>query len=379
MAFLTDGQDDHAVIIGLQNYPGLDDVANGVLPLSGPENDANDFYNWIISPTGGNVPLQNVIKIISSDYPVSTNGYADVLPAGGDIINVFEKIRHRSQTSLKNHLGSKIGRRLYIFMSGHGIAPSTFGNKLEKEAALLMCNVPPDNKGGVSYHIPGGYTANWFCENDCYDEVFLFMDCCRDPVSVNAINMFLPAKGNKENTTRFYALSTKWSRRSREKSFDGKMRGIFTKVLLEALNGASAVIDPQDSQQAHITGKSLRSFLYNNLNQQIDPQFEEPDIEYYPKANEGADIIVANFDINRLSSYPAEIKLSNYTGANIEVYESNLLPFTTITVQDPNQVIHLNLPKGKYLLNGIVDNKLKSVRFDILGTESPGSRVVITL
>lgn len=42
-------ENDFAVIVGLQHYPAIDDPANGKPPLSGPENDANDFNEWILS------------------------------------------------------------------------------------------------------------------------------------------------------------------------------------------------------------------------------------------------------------------------------------------------------------------------------------------
>jgi hypothetical protein len=303
----------------------------------------------------------------------------DALPAGGDIIKVFEKIRSRSKTNQENFIGSRVGRRLYIFMSGHGIAPGTFGNKLEKEAALLMCNVPPDNKGAVGYHIPGGYTANWFCENDCFEEIFLFMDCCRDPTIVNAINMYFPGRGSKDDTTRFYALSTRWSRRSREKMFDGKMRGVFTKTLLDALSGASAVNDPKGSGQTVITGRSLKNFLYSNINKEVDPQFQEPDIDYFPKRNEGEDILVKNLGMSPLTTFPVEIDATANAAGSVTILDGNLNEVANALVQNPPLKINFNLPIGKYLLMGTVDNLSKSVRFDILGTESPTNKGHIIL
>jgi hypothetical protein len=369
MSFLSDGQNDFAVVVGLQFYPGL--KANGSVGLSGPENDANDFYDWVISSTGGNLPLQNVSKILSSSFPepIPDSDYAFALPGSSDIIKVFEKIRNLSIVNERNHTGSRVGRRLYIFMSGHGIAPNTYGNKLEKEAALLMCNVPPDNRAAPNYHIPGGYTANWFCENDCFEEVFLFMDCCRDPTIVPAINMYLPPIGNHSDTKRFYALSTRWSLKSREKMFNGRMRGVFTKVLLDALNGASAVLDPENLNQTIINGKSLKSFLYNNISKEVDSEYQEPDIDYFPKRNEGEDILVKTIDTSLLPTFPIEISVPHNASGSINIFNSSLNEVTNALIQDAPEEIDFELPLGKYLLNGIVNNRPKSVRFDVRGTE----------
>jgi hypothetical protein len=368
---------DYAVVVGLQTYPGYDDPANGKPPLTGPENDANDFYEWLKSIDGGAVPDTNISCILSSKYaPAPGNDYWLAAPSDADVIKAFEKLRRRSLANQGRGLGSNIGRRLYIYMSGHGIAPNTFGNKLEKEAALLMCNVDPTNIGAARYHIPGGYTANWFCENDCFEEVFLFMDCCRDPTIVNSINMFFTAKGNKDDTTRFYAFSTGWSRSSRERMFNGRMQGVFTQTLLQGLKGASAVSENGDPVNGVITVASLSSFLYNNLQKKIDPDFQEPDIDYYPKTNLGNDIVIKKA---ALGNFPVVISIPDNAIGNIVIVDGEYKEVKNQPVVDPPMVLHFSLPKGVYLVTGIVALQSKSVRFDVLGTETITNPVNVSL
>ena len=47
-------------VVGINSYHKLDD-------LSGPENDARDFVGWLCNPTGGDVPPENIIKLIGSE------------------------------------------------------------------------------------------------------------------------------------------------------------------------------------------------------------------------------------------------------------------------------------------------------------------------
>lgn len=374
---------DYAVIIGLQNYPGLDDPANGRQALSGPENDAKGFKDWIVSPDGGNVPKQNTKLILSSDYtPVKEEDLYRAQPAELEVAEGFRTLRRISLRNQRNGAGSRVGRRLYIFMSGHGIAPNTYGNKIEKESALLMSNVDPTNVGAPSYHIPGLFTASWFCENDCFEEVFLFMDCCRDITLVPALNVYLPAKGNKNDTTRFYAFATRWSLRSREKMIDGKMQGIFTRTLLLGLNGACAEPDAGNPGQGIITGSSLKSYLYSNMKEFIAPQFlndpqgQEPDIDYFPKANDARDIIIKKVP---LLKFPLLVNVPANASGDIKVMNDKLFPIAIATISNPPQVFHFDLPRGVYLVMGSVNNNAASIRVEMKGIESQGNEAQVSL
>ena len=54
--------DDRAIVVGVSRYPILGDLA-------GPENDANEFADWLRSPDGGAVPAENVELILSPEPP----------------------------------------------------------------------------------------------------------------------------------------------------------------------------------------------------------------------------------------------------------------------------------------------------------------------
>lgn len=377
-------ENDFAVIVGLQHYPAIDDPANGKPPLSGPENDANDFNRWILCPNGGNVPKQNVKLILSSDYlPVLAPDFSNAKPAELDIVAAFEKLRKISITNIDRGLGSRIGRRLYIFMSGHGISPTPFGTKIGKETGLLMSNVDPTNIGAPRYHIPGTYTATWFCENDCFEEVFLFMDCCRDIAIVSSSNTYLPPKGNSETSKKFFAFATRWSRRSREKLFDGRMQGIFTKTLIMALEGACAEPDPNDPTNGVITGASLKSFLYRNMKKFIDPDFindlqgQEPDIDYFPKADEGRDIVIRTGV--PLAQFPLLINIPTSVTGVIEMVDGRFSSVINNPVKIDQQQMQLALPVGVYLLLYTSNGIPNKIRVEINGMETAGNETIVNL
>ena len=72
---------DHAVVIGIDTYPGMSN-------LKGPSNDANAFENWLIDPNGGKVDPNNIDKILTRDYP-DINNIDDAHPVVSDLENLF--------------------------------------------------------------------------------------------------------------------------------------------------------------------------------------------------------------------------------------------------------------------------------------------------
>jgi hypothetical protein len=377
-------EEDYAVIIGLQNYPGLDDPENGVAPLSGSENDALNFKKWVVLDEGGNVPEQNVRVILSSDYPTPDPPpeLIDTKPAETQVASAFEKLRDLSTKNMNAGLGPRVGRRLYIFMSGHGIAPTPYGNKVEKEAALLMSNADPTNITAPRYNVPGNYTATWFSENDCFAEIFLFMDCCRDIQIVPSSNIFLPPKGNSDKATRFYAFATNWSRRAREKNINGTMQGVFTKTLLLGLAGASADPDPADPNQGIISVASLKSYLYQNMKEFIDPQFkddpkiQEPDIDYFPKADEGKNIIISKVPLQK---FPVIIHIPAGTIGTLKVLYNGTLLVAESQIDNSPAQLPFNLSRGTYMAMANVNGDAEFTMFDVKGIEEKGSERIVHL
>ncbi len=100
---------DFAVVIGLNYYPNLGD-------LKGAEPDALAFAEWLRSEA--EVPPCNIQLITSSMYgPVS-----DALEARPNCVDVDRPFRRL--LALGRAISPKrVGRRLYIFLAGHGFSP----------------------------------------------------------------------------------------------------------------------------------------------------------------------------------------------------------------------------------------------------------------
>jgi hypothetical protein len=253
------GSQDWAIVVGITRYPDLTD-------LEGSENDARAFYDWVTSAAGGGVPADRARLILSSDYsgPFEEGQAEPTVAAIEKRLNELIRLAGRSKQEGR---GLRVGRRLYLYFSGHGCAPSF------EEAALLVANATRM----IVYHLTGKPTADWFYRTNVFDEVVLVMDCCREryekvgtyvPPWVDLTRPDVVDKGR-----RFYAYATKWSKKAREKVYPpagGKVRGMFSVALLEGLNGAaydSAMqrTDPASNKLvADVTANSLRNYLINN-------------------------------------------------------------------------------------------------------------------
>lgn len=366
-------QDDSAIVIGLQNYPGMNGPNQS--SLSGPENDAKDFEEWLLSKDGGDVPQTNIKRILSSDYPVAAEP-KNCKPVFFDIKDAFDILRRRSIEKTNSHHGPKIGRRLYIFMSGHGITPTPYGN-ITKEVGLLMSNADDINIMEFDSHFPGCFTADWFCVNGCFEEVFLFMDCCRDIIKTPASSVVFVSQGNLNGAKRFYAFATKWGRRAKERNINGVMRGVFTKTLLLALNGAGADVDLNNPASGLITGASLKSFLINNTKLFLDKNSlsvddgDEPDIEMIPNGNNGNDIVIKRVPLKK---FPVIIDIPQGVSGKIDFITGNSIRVDTILLNTLTNKIEINLPRGLFNLQAIKNNTIVHTEaFIVSGIEEQGS------
>ena len=110
-----------------------------------------------------------------------------------------------------------------LFFSGHGVSQTL------DEASLLMSNCD-QQIGAMGHHIDAVLYANFFAKSAYFSEVVLFMDCCRDLVSIPPrIPPWRPIdEVDGSAVKRFYGLATRWSQQAREgKARDGLVHGHF--------------------------------------------------------------------------------------------------------------------------------------------------------
>ena len=346
-------QDDYGVVVGIQSYPALDTDHQ----LLGPERDAKAFYNWLVSPTGGDVPPGNVTLIVSSYYTPPFASRSSAKPIAQDVQDAFDNLQDIATDNNKKKKGLRTGRRLYIYFAGHGFSPRP------DQTALLMANAAFE-KVGPLYHILGQYTADWFFRTAYFDEIMLFMDCCRETVSVSGLNMSWTDQDVPDaakNVKRFYGQATQWSGVAREKVIDGDRRGVFTVTLMRGLEGAAS------NPTGEITAASLSSYLYNNMKELLDAEDiadgapEEPQVDFYPK--NGGD----GFLITKVAppTFPVSITVpDNALGKTGMVFGGD---FSVVeSIAEVPKVWEVNLHRGKYLAQ--IQGTGLQEPFDVNGT-----------
>jgi hypothetical protein len=196
------------------------------------------------------------------------------------VLEAFDWIDQLAADNDDRGTGLQAGRRLYLYFAGHGFSPQ------ENQTALLMANA---TRQRVGHHVAGPAYADWFFRAGYFQEILLFMDCCREtlPLAPLMPPHFLPVTANQAvNQVRlFYGYGTRWSRLSRERPMpDGLVRGVFTTALMAGLRGAAADV------AGNVTSLSLTSYLFQNMKTFLSAADlvvptvpREPDIYVYPR------------------------------------------------------------------------------------------------
>jgi hypothetical protein len=258
--------DDRGIVAGITTYPSIGS-------LEGAELDAEEFYDWLTSPTGGDVPSTAVEKIVSSDFQPAPPVPPVRLPAQ-EIAQAFDRLH---AAALATGIPRRLGRRLYVYTAGHGAALPFAADPERSDAAFLTADATQFN----ATHIMTKVRALYFLNAGIFDEIVVFMDCCRIPLSLipnypSYINA--TAIDTLENERRtFFAFATKWGLKAREKPFNGVMRGVFTTALMAGLRGEAANPD------GTITSSSLRNYLLSHMKDRLTTnELNDPDIPKRP-------------------------------------------------------------------------------------------------
>lgn len=230
---------DFAIVMGINSYP--DEIG----PLNGAVNDANNFIKWLVDPAGGNLPEEN-IRLIQERNDLSAI----------DVQTEIEELMFGES----DFLDEKVGRRLYLFFSGHGISYNS------EDAWLLLPQAKEQN-----YHlhsIAGKESAKALVESTLFDEVILIMDCCRNQHQWQEMPTFplfkpTPLPGNPTNYC--YAFAATWGEKAIETDLDAQSEtddfgGIFTTAFLGGLKGGA----PRD-KDGNITASTLQIHLEKAL------------------------------------------------------------------------------------------------------------------
>jgi hypothetical protein len=276
---------DYAVVAAINRYPGWQGR-----DLDGSGNDLADFGEWLMSPTGGDLPPdagpdfgawladpargplcasspQQRVQFFASPPPGTAMTLDDAKPMTRAIEDALQAFHVRGRTSSHQNGGSwRVGRRLYIYLAGHGFAPDRY------DSGFFMADASEDNPG---LHILARSYADYFVERHIFDEVVLIMDCCREDNTTIAPRRltFNRSKAVRPPDLPIKPLAmfaTVFAQNAREIAQDanGKPRGIFTQTLMRGLRG--------DARSGNVvTASSLEKWVLNSMpNTQLPPEFD---------------------------------------------------------------------------------------------------------
>ena len=249
---------DYAIVIGIDAYTGL-------RPLKSAVKDAASFIEWLRRRDGGGLTDDGQVITIPGDTPESV-----WLNAKPNADTVRTKLYE-----LGINRGEKIGRRLYVYFSGHGFTDTA------EEIAMAMANA---GMGFFTNSVSLNSLYNLFSQVGYFEQVVFILDCCREqtrysftPQEIGDVQYFKKIFDDKNGTINggeqpditgtaavkvpkirdLLVFATGYGEQSyapTDKDI-GERRGLLTTALLEGLKGQAALPD------GSITAASLRGFI----------------------------------------------------------------------------------------------------------------------
>jgi hypothetical protein len=240
---------DSAVVVGISRYPGYADPPRPLPSLQGPDNDAEAVHAWLVKPAGGGLKPEQAKLIRSKDFPDPFRDRNDWGPQEWAIRQALADLK-----DLPPFEGKYVGRRLYVYVSGHGFAGG------RADGALLTA----EGKKGRVLHV---WISDWFqrlYKAALFKEYVLWMDCCmsREPLTVpQPCDLELQFDRDSDEGLAFTAFSARFPKRAVENVMpNGKTHGVFTYALLDGLRGAAA-----DPETGEVTTEGLKDYLIASM------------------------------------------------------------------------------------------------------------------
>ena len=248
--------EDYAIVVGISKYPGLNQPGAPPFDLKGPDGDAQAIRDWLVDANGGGLKPENVWLIRTAGFPETAVPW-DAQPQQSAIRHAFLQLRGKGYDKDKM-LSVPVGRRLYLYLSGHGFSQGT------NQPALLTAEAMLDYLA----HLYANAWIEWFRAAGFFEEYVVWVDCCMNGFS-QVQEERLPNKLVGGDPGRAFVGVAANSRSALEAVMpDGAVHGVFTWTLLQGLKGRAA-------EQGVITGESLRRFLYNAMIEYLPPEVRE--------------------------------------------------------------------------------------------------------
>lgn len=228
---MTDGwnENHYAVIVAIQRYPGLRDLRH-------VRRDAESMITWLRSRAGGNIPRDNVVDVMADPHSEADFTVETAQPTHDQVDDALGFVNRAMRQKLEADPHVWNSSRLYLYASGHGIAPGP------GTGAVLMANVDGDPYI-MSYgrNIELSLYRAYYEGCGTFQEILLFADCCRDREFTAPGQgpgwLFCPTHFGSSNIT--LGLATTYGEPAFEPTEDDDGHGYFTRALIDGLSGGA--------------------------------------------------------------------------------------------------------------------------------------------
>ena len=267
---------DYAIVVGISSYPTLG-PGDTALTLDGAAGGAKAVADWL--QRDGGVPKANIELIQGMEPQAGPTPEPTPLRIEAAMANLDRIARDQ----IRAGAGELIGRRLYIYMSGHGFSPGG------QQSCLFTANA----QERLTYNVHATAWLKWFQDAGYFREFVLWMDCCMDRLSfLNPGDPPIrPTFSDRVPGPTFAAFAAQRPLKAAEvlNPATDRMEGAFTWALLDGLKGAA--VDPN----GRVTGRSLADWLRQSVRARLpDAAAQDFDIAKEPEiVSETGELIFA--------------------------------------------------------------------------------------
>ncbi len=233
-------------MIGIRRYADVDAPERWITDLEGSDNDAAAVVEWLVRDDGGGLLPDHVTVINSASSPDPFPDKASAEPHQKAVENAFRDLIALPRTTYD---GQYAGRRLYVYMSGHGWTA-------EREGAAVITAEASLEK---PFNVLVTDWVDWLWYAARFKEFVLWADTCasRRPISyLHACDVVREYRNDADRGRRFAAFAAGFGKLAVENKIDGEWHGVFTWALLQGLRGAAG---------SPVTSDNLRDYLFNSL------------------------------------------------------------------------------------------------------------------
>lgn len=261
----------YAVVVGITRYVG------GFGELVGPVNDAEAFRNWLVDSGQGGVPPGNV-RVVSTPAGDPAMELVNGHPTKDAVDSALWEVTQRARDTVlklpeEDQATAHARTRLYLYVAGHGIMPSS------GEAALLTAKA----QEGWLENLELRSYLEWYERDSTFAEVCIFADCCRT-LEILARPGEPPFDKPSEigTTVSLIGYATAAGKLAFEETSQeippDKRRGYFSKALIDGLQGGATT----DPSSGYITSRTLAPHVSRLVTQLSADQYVNMPVNHDP-------------------------------------------------------------------------------------------------